>query len=225
MDDLQVLLSGNPIFGQFDEEGLALLAGRGSRRRYRKDEIIAFLGDVWPYFFMVVEGRVHAVKESLEGRRLIVTALEPGDILWGMAFFLPEAPMPVTLVAHEHCRVVLWDRDLLVPQLIANGRSLWELSCLMVDRMQHASNLVDNLAFQTVTGRVARMVLDRFGQSADTPVARDMTLEEMAAMVGTTREVVCRTLYRLAEDEIIQITRTEFFLTDRGALEALAAGG
>ena len=225
MNDLLTLLSGNPIFGRLDEVNRALLADRGIRRQYRKEEIIAFLGEVWPYFFMVVEGRAHAVKESPEGRRLIVTALEPGDVLWGMAFFLPDTPMPVTLVAHEKCRIVLWDRDLLVPQLIANGSSLWELSCLMVNRMQHASNLVDNLAFQTVTGRVARMVLDRFGQSAGTPVARDMTLEEMAAMVGTTREVVCRTLYRLAEDEIIQITRTEFLLTDKAALETLAVGG
>jgi CRP-like cAMP-binding protein len=225
MDDLGTLLAGNPIFGQLDEGGRAVLAGRGIRRRYRKDEIIAFLGDVWPYFFMVEEGRVHAVKESVEGRRLIVTALEPGDILWGMAFFLPEAQMPVTLVAHEACRIILWDRDLLVPLLIEDGTSLWALSCMMVDRMRHASELVDNLAFHTVTGRVARMILDRFDQSAGSSILRDLTLEEMAAMVGTTREVVCRTLYRLAEGEIIQITRTEFYLTDKEALEALATGG
>ena len=225
MDNLLALLSRNPVFAQLDASGRSLLAGRGITRRYRKDEIIALLGDVWPYFFMVGQGCVHAVKESAEGRRLIVTALEPGDILWGMAFFLHEATMPVTLTAHEACTITLWDRELLVPLFIANGTSLWELSCLMVDRMQHASDLVDNLAFHTVTGRVARMVLDRFGRSVGTPVARDMTLAEMAAMVGTTREVVCRTLYRLAEDEIIQITRTEFILTDKDALEGLAAGG
>ena len=96
---------------------------------------------------------------------------------------------------------------------------------MMVYRMQTASELVENLAFQSVTGRVARMVLDLFGDTDDMPVARDMTLEEMAARVGTTREVVCRALYRLSEKEIIEITRTEFALTDKGGLEQLAAQG
>jgi CRP-like cAMP-binding protein len=224
MEKLLALLTQNQVFANLDGGQRAELAARSWVRRYRKDENIALLGDVWPYFFLVGEGRVHAVKESSEGRRLMVTTLKPGDILWGMAFYLPEAPMPVTLTACEDCCIYLWDRERMMPVLLESGRTLWELACLMVDRMRHASALVDNLAFQSVTGRVARMVLDLFGRSVDAPVARDMTLEEMAAMVGTTREVVCRTLYRLAEQEIIQITRTEFVLTDRDGLEMLAEG-
>ena len=56
MDNLLALLSRNPVFAQLDAAGRSLLAGRGIIRRYRKDEIIALLGDVWPYFFMVGEG-------------------------------------------------------------------------------------------------------------------------------------------------------------------------
>ncbi len=225
MENLLSLLLQNRAFGHLDERQRAQVAKSSLARRYRKGEFITLRGDVWPYLFMVGEGRVHAIKESSEGRRLLVNSLGPGDILWGMAFFLEGAQMPVMLTAYEDCCIHLWDRDSLFPILVDNGRSLWELACMMVYRMQTASELVENLAFQSVTGRVARMVLDLFDGTDDMPVARDMTLEEMAARVGTTREVVCRALYRLSEKEIIEITRTEFALTDKGGLAQLAEQG
>lgn len=49
-----------------------------------------------------------------------------------------------------------------------------------------------------------------------------MTLDEMAAQIGTTREMVCRMLYRFSNNEMIQVTRTEFVLTDRDGLCKLA---
>jgi CRP-like cAMP-binding protein len=222
MKNLLSLLSGNQVFSYLNDAQRARVAKSSQIRRYRKGETIALLGEVWPYFFLVGEGRVHAVKESSEGRRLTVTDLGPGDMLWGMAIFLEGVGLPVMLTASEDCCIYLWRRENLVPVFTENGRALWELASLMVFRMQFASDLVDSLAFQSVTGRVARMVLDLFGDADDTPVARDMTLDQMAAMVGTTREVMCRTLYRLAEDEIIQITRTEFILADKNSLEELA---
>lgn len=225
MESLVRLLSQNRVFGHLTERQVAQVVDRGLVRRYRKGEFITLSGDVWPYLFMVGEGTVQAIKESSEGRRLLVNSLSSGDILWGMAFFLEGAEMPVMLTAYEDCCIHLWDRDSLFPILIENGRSLWELACMMVYRMQTASDLVENLAFQSVTGRVARMVLALFGDTDDLPVARDMTLDEMAARVGTTREVVCRALYRLSEKEIIEITRTEFSLTDKDGLAYLAEQG
>ena len=51
---------------------------------------------------------------------------------------------------------------------------------------------------------------------------RDLTLDEMAAMVGTTRELVCKVFYRFADAEVIRINRTEFVFTNREKLEQLA---
>lgn len=221
MENLYRLLSQNQVFAHLSDAQRKQVVDRSITRRCAKDGNLALYGEVWPYFFMVGEGRVSAVKESSEGRRLVVLNLKPGDILWGLAFYLEDAPMPVTLTAYDDCCIYLWSRDSLLPVLLENGHVLWELARLMVVRMQHASELVEGLAFQSVTGRVARLVLDLFGDTVGTPVTRGMTLEEMAAMVGTTREVVCRTLYRLAQEDLIQITRTEFILTDRDGLEEL----
>ncbi len=221
MENLDRLLAHHQIFAHLSDAQREQAVRHSIARRYAKDAIIAWQGEVWPYLFMVGEGKVSAVKESSEGRRLVVLTLDPGDVLWGLAFYVEGMSMPVMLTANERCGIYLWDRASLLPILFENGHALWELTRLMVLRMRHASELVEGLAFQSVTGRVARLVLDLSGDAVGTPVARDMTLDEMAAIVGTTREVVCRTLYRMAQEGLIQITRTEFTLTDKEGLEQL----
>lgn len=90
----------------------------------------------------------------------------------------------------------------------------------MVQRMQRASDMVEELAFQPVRGRLGRLLPGHFGDEAmDEFVARDLTLDEMAAPVGTKREMVCRLLYQFADEEAIEISRTEFMIADRDKLE------
>jgi len=84
--------------------------------------------------------------------------------------------------------------------------------------MLRASEIVEELAFQPVAGRLARLLIDYPGQATSGPVARSLTLDDMAARIGSTREVVCRFLQRFADEELIKITRTEFEITDRDGL-------
>jgi CRP-like cAMP-binding protein len=100
----------------------------------------------------------------------------------------------------------------------------WELCRLMIQRMQRASAIVEGLAFQPVSGRLARLLLNDFISVGDAAITRHMTLDEMAARVGTTREMVCRALYRFADKKLIDVTRTEFVLTDKNGLAQVAEG-
>jgi CRP-like cAMP-binding protein len=100
----------------------------------------------------------------------------------------------------------------------------WELCRLMIQRMQRASAIVEELAFQPVAGRLARLLIDHFTSAGEESIERSLTLDEMAARVGTTREMVCRALYRFADKKLINVTRTEFVLTDRDGLSHLADG-
>ena len=59
-------------------------------------------------------------------------------------------------------------------------------------------------------------------QAASRPTARSLTQDEMAARLGSTREMVCRFLQRFADENLIKITRTEFEITDRARLAGLA---
>ena len=190
-------------------------------RTYHKGEKVILSGEVWPYLFLVGEGVVDAVKESSEGRSLRVTSFCTGDLFWGLAFFHDEAPMPVTLDVREHSLLYLWSQTSILPILLRNGQATWELSRLMAERMQRASDLVEGLAFQPVASRLARFLLDDFETVGETAISRHLTLDEMAARIGTTREMVCRALYGFADKKMIEVTRTEFVLTDRDGLTRL----
>ena len=223
MNDLGQLLQQNPVFSVLTPAERNEILTRAVQKKYGKGDVLAHYGDVWPYLFVVESGVVQGLKESREGRSLIVIALGAGDLFWGTAFFEESAPLPVMLQVQEKSRVWLWQRDWLLPILWGNGRFSWELSRLMVRRMQQASQNVEELAFQPVRGRLARLLLGHFGDEAmDEFVARDLTLDEMAARVGTKREMVCRLLYQFAEEGAIEISRTEFMITNRDLLEKQA---
>ncbi|MCJ7700789.1 MAG: Crp/Fnr family transcriptional regulator [Anaerolineales bacterium] len=218
-------LAENKVFASLTESDLAQLAQLSIPRNYDEDEWMVLYGEVWPYLLWMEDGLITALKESPAGRSLIVVTIKPGEIFWGTAFFNDDASMPVALIADRASRMHLWSREKLLPILLRNGKMSWELSRLMVKFMQRASDIVEELAFQPITGRLARLLLDRYSGSNDSPVARDLTLDEMAAHIGSTREMVCRALYRFSDDGLIEITRTEFLFTDQEKLEKLAQKG
>jgi CRP-like cAMP-binding protein len=72
---------------------------------------------------------------------------------------------------------------------------------------------------------LARLLLEQYSDAVGDYRAREMTLDEMAARIGTTREMVCRQLSRFADQKAISINRTEFMITDQRKLEQLAQKG
>jgi len=219
MDQNTVDLSSHPVFSCLDQTATDELARIAQQRRYQAGEYLTYYGDIWPHLFLVVAGAINAVKESSEGRSLMVANFHAGELFWGIAFFHEELPMPVSLQVEEPALLYVWSREQMLPYLSAHGCFSWELCRLMVSRMLRASAIVEDLAFQPLTGRVARLLLDQFPASQSV-APRHLTLDEMATRVGTTREMVCRILYRFAEQGAIQINRTEFIFTDRSVLEA-----
>ncbi|RPJ25021.1 MAG: helix-turn-helix domain-containing protein, partial [Chloroflexi bacterium] len=71
-------------------------------------------------------------------------------------------------------------------------------------------------------GRLARLLIESVGEDPQKPIPRNLTLDEMAARIGSTREVVCRFLHRFSDQGLIEITRTEFSVTDQKGLSELA---
>lgn len=222
LSELQRLLKETNPFAYFDETRRTEIASLARHRRFDKGEFVTLHGELWPYLILVKEGTLHAVKESEEGRNLVVLTLTQGDVFWGLSFFDKDSTMPVSLQSVKSGSLVSWSRDDLLPFLIANGEALWSLCGLLVMRMKQASNIVESLAFQPVAGRLANLMLERYGSTGEDPVARDLTLDTMAAYVGTTREMVCRILYRFSDENLIHITRTEFSIIDQDGLTALA---
>ena len=211
-------LAQNQVLSHLDDVDLQKLEAGAQVRKFQSGDWIVHHGDVWPNLFFIRKGQVTAIKESPEGRSLTLATFAKGEIFWGLAFFIDNAPMPAALKASDECELLLWSRDDIMPFILKNGKLAWELSRLVIQRVQFASEIVEKLAFQPLASRVARLLLEEYPMSQDV-VHRHLTLDEMASRVGTTREIVCRILYRFAEQGAIQINRTEFTFLDRSLLE------
>lgn len=223
--EIKDYLQQNTVFGCLPIQEQDKLLHLAVHRQYQRGQYLAHAGDTWPYLFFLTKGSIAAVKESLEGRSLVATSFNAGDVFWGVSFFYDELPMPVSFRVEKASNVYLWSRDQLLPLLLENGEASWELSRLMVKRMLRASEIVEELAFQPVAGRLAHLLMEFPAQPASGPTARSLTLDDMAARIGSTREMVCRFLQRFADDDLIKITRTEFEILNREGLMNIAHKG
>jgi CRP/FNR family transcriptional regulator len=90
---------------------------------------------------------------------------------------------------------------------------------VMANRLRHLVSLVEDLSFRRVIGRVARILLENAGDGA-APRPR-LTQRDMAAMAGTAREVVSRSLKTLEEDGVIRVGRHRIIITNRDVLKKM----
>ncbi len=225
MDDISDKLASNPLFSGLEPQALEALTRLGFSRTYPEGQWITHYGSDWPYLFFVQKGQVTALKESPAGRSLVVITLGRSEVFWGAGLFKEGIGMPVALVASLETRLYLWSREKLLPYLVENGQFTWDLAQLMAERMMLASRILEELAFQPVAGRLAHLLLDQFNEQPGSTVSRDLTLDEMAARIGSTREMVCRHLYHFADKGAIQINRTEFKIADPDLLQQFAEKG
>ncbi|MGD2027775.1 MAG: Crp/Fnr family transcriptional regulator [Anaerolineales bacterium] len=214
------ILSGVPLFSGLPETVLGRLSENAFSKSYRTQDILVHQGDIWPYLFLVERGEIKALKDSPLGRTLIANTLKSGSVFWGISFFQEDKEMPATLQAVTDTRIWLWQRAYFRKEIMENGEIGWGLCQEMINHMIAASEVVGGLAFQPVVGRLAKLLLDEFGEAENKFTERSLTLAEMAAHIGTTQEMVCRHLYRFAEKGAIEIRRTEMKIVDRTFLKS-----
>ncbi len=219
---LKQLLENHPIFSRLGDDLLTNTIECALSRHYQAGEYVTYYGDVWPYLLIVASGCLEVAKESCDGKQLVALTLKEGEAFWGLAFFNDDMETPVLVQARENSEVYLWARDQILPFLLESPLALWDLCQQIVSRMNQASQIVENLAFKPMAKRLACLLLDMFSESSETSLKRTMTLDDIAARVGSSREEVCRALYQFADKNLIEITRTEFSLVNKDGLAYLA---
>lgn len=222
MDKLTLLFTHNDILNKIPKEKQATFMQSAISKKYKKGQILSFYGDLWPYLFVISSGSIQAVKESVAGRSLVVTTFFPGDIFWGLAFFYENMPMPVTLEASQNTETFLWSRESVLDILKQSGEFSWELTRLMITKMTRASEILEEMTFQPVGSRLAKFLLESHEGNQSEIITRSLTLDEIAARIGSTREMVCRFLHRFANDGVLEITRTEFRITNPEELKIIS---
>jgi len=221
MEKVIELIAQSPVLAKLGEREQSTLSQRVIEKHYVKGEFVAHYGDIWPYMAIVASGAIKVIKLSPDGRTLGALRLQPGENFWSPSLF-DGGPLPAALEAGEASTVFLWNRDHVLPIIQKNTQALWELCLMLMHRMRQASGFVEELTFHPVSGRLARLLINQFKDKDGDLVSRDLSLDEMSTMIGTTPVMVCKLINRFAVDGLIKVSRTEFQLTDQPGLEEIA---
>ncbi len=174
--------------------------------------------DLWPYVVYVVAGQLRWTMLSTVGREHVLFELRPGQTFWAHSLF-DGLPMPASLVATKKTEGVLWDKETILRYLQDHPEAMWEITTILMQAMRQAREIIYNLAFKPVAGRLAALLLQQAGASPAPSIERDFTLNDLASMVAATPEVVCRVLYQFQKEGVLEITRASITIQDFEALK------
>lgn len=193
-----------------------------AERRYAKNAVLFLEGEPGQAVFIIRRGRIKISKSTADGREQILHMLKDGDIFAEVVLF-DQGPYPATAEAAEDSVVmVLQSRDmeeLLLKQPVLAVKMLR----LMGRRLRQAQLLIRDLALQDTYGRLAGLLLRfvrREGKRTREGVILELELtrQEMASMIGTSRETVARILNRFQKEGILSLDRQRILILDEGKL-------
>ena len=209
-------LKSIPYFAGLDVAELESIKRLAFERMAQRDEFIFQEGEPAQALYFVVSGVAKTFKTSAEGKEQILRIIRPGESFNDVAVFdggpsvaSATAMTPVALYGINKTDVGVIIRD--HPQVAAN------VARVLAERVRHFTSLVEDLSFRNVLSRVAKLLLEYAGNGRKAERPR-LTQQEMAAMVGTAREIVGRSLRALEEKGAIRIDRHRIVLIDKEAL-------
>ena len=181
-------------------------------------EMVLLEGESAANLYFVASGVVKMFKTSAEGKEQILSIVHPGESFNDVPIFddgsnpaSARAMGPVLLygIKKNDMEAILRDH----PQIALN------VIKVLARRVRHLVSLVEDLSFKHVIGRVAKILLEHVG--GEMGRGPRLTQQEMAAMAGTAREVVGRSLKALEEEGAIKLDRHRIIITDKEALKEI----
>jgi CRP/FNR family transcriptional regulator, cyclic AMP receptor protein len=220
------MLSATPLLKELSEEDTSALLPHVHVVTLRRGDRLYDEGDIDDQLYVVIEGKVKLTRTSSDGREVLVRVQGPGDMFGELAMFDPTyrtsnasavTDARLAAIAHDDLRAVLIDRPAIALLLLRE----------LAQRLRVITDANTNLIFTDVPGRVAKALLelaDKFGteQEDGTLVSHDLTQEELAQLVGASRETVNKALADFATRRWIQLSAKSVLVIDPDRLRRRA---
>jgi CRP/FNR family transcriptional regulator, cyclic AMP receptor protein len=189
---------------------------------FRRGDVIFAEGDPGQGMYIILSGKVKIGRYSADGRENLLTILGPSDMFGDLSIFDP-GPRTSNATAVTAVRAVSIDRDTLRAWIADHPAVAEQLLAVLARRLQHTSSDITDHMFTDVPGRVAKQLLqlaNRFGvlEHGALRVTHDLTQEEIAGLIGSSRETVSKTLAGFARRGWIHIEGKSILITDTGQL-------
>jgi CRP-like cAMP-binding protein len=187
-----------PLFTALDDAAAESLRASMDTVKIAKGSILFKEGDDGEHLYVIIEGKLKLGTSSGDGRENLLSILGPGEMFGELSLFDP-GPRTSTATAVTDAKLLSLSHEKVIPWLKQNPEVSLQLLTRLSQRLRRTNEAVGDLVFSDVPGRVAKALIDlgdRFGKT--TPegllVNHDLTQEELAQLVGASRETVNKAL-------------------------------
>jgi len=219
---VDAILRRVPLFAGMADDDWSALAPRLTTVQISKGNVVFHEGDPGDCLFVVLEGKVKISRTAPDGRENLLAILGPGDLLGELSLF-DAIDRTATATALTQLRLSQLD-DIDFHAYISDRPAVaTELLRVLARRLRDTNAAMADLVFTDVPGRVAKALLslaDRFGEetSDGVRVSHDLTQEELAQLVGASRETVNKALSDFATRGWLRLEGKSVLLLDRPRL-------
>jgi len=194
------LLRRVPLFAALTPSQSASIADAIVKQRFKRGEIVVEQGKKSNALYIILTGRARVMNSDSRGREVILATLKPGDYIGEMSL-IDDEPHSATVRTDIQTDVLLLGREAFSRCLPENSSMAYNIMRGLVKRLRHADRKIESLALMDVYGRVARSLLEfavEDGQG-NLKVREKISRQDLAKMVGASREMVSRVMKDLEE--------------------------
>ncbi len=194
-----------PLFAMLTEAQATSVAEAVIKRRFKRGETIVEHGKKSNALFLLLNGRARVVTADSRGREVILATLHPGDYIGEMSL-IDDEPHSATVRAEVQTDVLMLGRVEFARCLPENSSMAYAVMRGLVQRLRHADRKIESLALMDVYGRVARALLEFATETPDGQrvIRERISRQDIAKMVGASREMVSRVMKDLEERGFIE---------------------
>ena len=216
------LLRRVPLFAALTPTQSASIADAIVKKRFKRAEVIVEQGKKTDALYIILTGRARVMSTDSRGREVILATLQPGDYIGEMSL-IDDEPHSATVRTEIQTDVLMLDRDAFSRCLPENSSMSYNIMRGLVQRLRHADRKIESLALMDVYGRVARSLIEFAvddGQG-NLKIRDKISRQDLAKMVGASREIVSRVMKDLEERGFVQ-TQADGSMLVKERLSSLA---
>ncbi len=207
-----------PLFAALNDESARALMESMTSSHLERSDILFREGEQGDRLYVIGEGKIKLGRSSVDGRENLLAILGPGEMFGELSLFDP-GPRTATATAIAETQLIALGHEDLDSFLLSRPAVAANLLAALARRLRRTNEALADLVFTDVPGRVAKALLDlstRFGRPADEGilVAHELTQEELAQLVGASRETVNKALADFASRGWIKLEARAVVLTD-----------
>ena len=216
--DDDIIIRKAPLFSALDDEAAESLLQSMVSLKLNKGQVLFKEGQEGDRLFVIVQGKIKLGTASGDGRENLLSILGPGEMFGELSLFDPE-PRASTAPAVTDSRLVSLAHDAVIGLVTSHPQTSLELLRRLAQRLRKSNEVLADLVFADVPGRVAKAIMElgeRFGVQKDDGlhVNHDLTQEELAQLVGASRETVNKALADFAARGWVKLEPRAVLVTD-----------